>query len=163
MKEFSGQSKCFNHCYRNLLAGASWRPLSHKEHSEWHCHKITELERVVPHNVVLRRKCYLFILGLPSSPSPKSRSKTLGVWCFSIVSTPLFTVQMSFSEDLFFTANHLLLGSNEYSKSHLLALYRKRKITTSESSPGVRWFTSKWLDFRDPPPLSPMYKHLIAF
>lgn len=127
VKEFMWQSKWFNHCHRNLLASVSWSQLSHKEYSEWHCHKITELEIAVQHTVVLRRKCYLFILGLPSSPSPKSRGKTLGVWCFSIVSTPLFTVQMNSSEDLFFTANHFLLGSNEYSKSHLLALYRKRK------------------------------------
>lgn len=125
VNKFMWQFKCFNHCHRNLLDSVSWSQLSQKEHSEWHCHKITELEIVVPHSVVLRRKCYLFILGLSSSPSPKSCSKTLGVWCFSIVSTPLFTVQMNFSEDLFFTANHLLLGSNEYSKSHLLALYRK--------------------------------------
>lgn len=31
------------------------------------------------------------------------------------------------SEGLFFTANHLLLGWNKYSKSHLLALYSRRK------------------------------------
>lgn len=92
VKEFLWQFECFNHCPRNLLATVSWSQLSHKELSDWHCHKITELERIVPHTVVLRRKCYLFILDLSSTPSPKSCIKTLGVWCVSIVSIPLFAV-----------------------------------------------------------------------
>lgn len=62
VREFTGQSECFNHRHRNLLASISQSQLSHKEHAEWQCHKITELEIVVPHSAVLR-KCYLFILG----------------------------------------------------------------------------------------------------
>ena len=110
----------------NLLANVSRSQLSHIEHSEWHCHKIIELEIVDPHSVALWRKCYLFILDLSSSPSLNHAAK-LGLWCFSIVSTPAFRLQMNSSEGLFFTANHSLLESNKYSKSHLLALYRRRK------------------------------------
>lgn len=50
--------------YRNLLANVSWSQLSHKEHCEWHCHKIIGLEKVVLHSVAPWRKM-LFIYSGP--------------------------------------------------------------------------------------------------
>lgn len=52
--------------HRNLLANVSWSQLSHKERCEWHCHKIIELEIVVPHSVALLKEnvIYLFWASL---------------------------------------------------------------------------------------------------
>lgn len=102
-------------------------PVSPKVSCHTKSHKIIQLETVVRYSEVLWRKCYLFILDLTSVPSPESCSTILGLWHSSVVFISLVTVQMNFSEGLFFTANHLLLGSNKYSKSHLLALCRIRK------------------------------------
>lgn len=131
------RSSYFNDCSMTLRAGVS---RSHRE-------RVSATKWVDLYTAVFRRKMLFIYSGSPlESISQKSHSHTLWVWCFSIVSTPLFAAQMSFSPDLFFTANRLLLGLNEYSNVTLACALQK--ITPTESSPGREAILSRVIGFQ---------------
>lgn len=161
VREFTGQSECFNHRHRNLLASILRSQLSHKEHAEWQCHKITELEIVVPHSTVLR-KCYLFILG----PLLESISKIMQQNSGGVMFHNGFHSTVHSSNEFlwrFYSSQLITCYMDRRSTvSHTRCTLQKKKISMAESSPGVRRFSPKWLDFRETPLPHPP-KHLTAF